>query len=437
MEGKTLKQLFIPISFEILCYMLTGVVDTMMISTVGDNAVGAVGTSNTYLSLFIITFSIISSGMIAVMTQYIGAGHKGVARQAKQIGLIFNIIIGVLLSVFLFFFSGDILNKIGISEALAKDATEYMEIVGGGCILMAVTPVFAGYLRSFGFTKLPLYATIISNIINIIFNAVFLFIFDMGVMGVALATVISRIFNMVMVIILAQLKIHMEKGKDREKPSKILKKIIMIGLPSALETAAYNVSITLVMRYLNGMDGEGINVTIRSYANQIASFSYCIGAGLAQANAIMTGWFVGAGKYDECDKTTRKAAFNGIIVAAALDLFLATTAFLYMPFFTNNKEIIGLVCKVMFIDIILEVGRVTNLVYGNALKTSGDVMFPLICAVIVMFAVAVGGTYIFGIKLGLLVVGAYIGLAADEFIRGICVMLRWRSGVWRKKNLLN
>ena len=55
MEGKTLKQLFIPISFEILCYMLTGVVDTMMISTVGDNAVGAVGTSNTYLSLFIIS----------------------------------------------------------------------------------------------------------------------------------------------------------------------------------------------------------------------------------------------------------------------------------------------------------------------------------------------------------------------------------------------
>ena len=90
----------------------------------------------------------------------------------------------------------------------------------------------------------------------------------------------------------------------------------------------------------------------------------------------------------------------------------------------------------LFIDIILEVGRVTNLVYGGALKTSGDVFFPLYCAIIVMFLVAAGGSYLLGIKLDLLVIGAYIAMALDEFIRGICVMIRWRTGIWRKKGLV-
>ena len=88
---KTLGQLFVPICLETLCFMLTGMIDTLMLSSVSDQAVGAVGTANTYISIFIIMFSVISSGMIAVMTQNIGAGKNGVAYQARQIGFRDNI----------------------------------------------------------------------------------------------------------------------------------------------------------------------------------------------------------------------------------------------------------------------------------------------------------------------------------------------------------
>ena len=71
-ERKNLTQLFVPICFETLFYMLSGMVDTLMLSSVSDQAVGAVGTANTYISVFIIMFGVISSGMIAVMTQNIG-----------------------------------------------------------------------------------------------------------------------------------------------------------------------------------------------------------------------------------------------------------------------------------------------------------------------------------------------------------------------------
>ena len=99
-QRKTLTQLSIPICFETLFYMLAGMVDTLMLSSVSDQAVGAVGTANTYISVFIIMFGIISSGMVAVMTQNIGAGKPGIAYQARQLGLIFNAVIGVLMAVF-------------------------------------------------------------------------------------------------------------------------------------------------------------------------------------------------------------------------------------------------------------------------------------------------------------------------------------------------
>ena len=108
-ERKTLTQLSVPICLETLFYMLSGMVDTLMLSSVSDQAVGAVGTANTYIGVFIIMFGVISSGMIAVMSQNIGAGRPGIAYQARQLGLIFNALIGIVMSVVLATFSGGIL----------------------------------------------------------------------------------------------------------------------------------------------------------------------------------------------------------------------------------------------------------------------------------------------------------------------------------------
>ena len=137
---KNLLQLFIPISLETLCFMLTGMVDTMMLSTQSDAAVGAVGTANTYIGMFIIMFNIISAGMIAVMTQYIGAGKIGIAYQARQIGAVFNAVVGILLSVFLYQFSGSILEIVGVAPLLFSYAKTYLQIVGGACFLNALIP---------------------------------------------------------------------------------------------------------------------------------------------------------------------------------------------------------------------------------------------------------------------------------------------------------
>ena len=433
---KNLLQLFIPISLETLCFMLTGMVDTMMLSTQSDAAVGAVGTANTYIGMFIIMFNIISAGMIAVMTQYIGAGKIGIAYQARQIGAVFNAVVGILLSVFLYQFSGSILEVVGVAPLLFSYAKTYLQIVGGACFLNALIPIFSSYLRAFGHTKQPLFATLSANILNLLLNSFFLFVMKWGVAGVALATVISRIANLLIVIICSKLLVHAKESPERMKNTEVLGQIIRIGLPAALETALYNIAMTITIAFLNQMDPNGLNVTARSYTMQIANFSYCVGAALASANAIMTGWYVGAKEFDACDRSTKKAAIIGVLVATVLESIFALSSPYIMQLFTDDPVMIALVGKLLAIDIVLEIGRASNLVFVQALKTSGDSVYPTAVAIVFMFLCMVGGTYFFGIRLGLLAVGAYIGMASDECVRAIFMFARWQSGKWKEKGLI-
>lgn len=437
MQRKNLMQLFVPIAFETLFFMLAGMIDTLMLSSVGDTAVGAVGTANTYISVFIMMFNVVSTGMIAVMTQYIGAGREGIAYQAKQLGVFFNAVLGVCLSLFLCFFSGALLEVVGVAPLLMDYAKTYLQIVGSFCFLNALTPIFSSYLRAFGHTKQPMIATIVANVVNLVLNAVFLFVCKWGVAGVAIATVISRVTNLLIVMISSHVLVHAKDNPERIANKEVFTKIVKIGLPSAAETMMYNIAMTLTIRFLNQMDPEGINVTARSYAAQIANFSYCIGAALASANAIMTGWYIGAKEYDKCDRQTKKAALIGVAIGASVEALLALSAPVTVGWFTSDPGMIKLVQTLLTIDIALECGRVTNLIFVQSLKTSGDALFTTIMGVIFMFLCMVGGTWFFGIHLGMLAVGAYIGMALDECVRAVCMFFRWQSGKWREKSLVH
>ena len=127
----------------------------------------------------------------------------------------------------------------------------------------------------------------------------------------------------------------------------------------------------------------------------------------------------------------------GVITASCLSITFALLGNYIVRIFTNDVQMINLVTKLLAIDIVLEFGRVTNLVYGQALKTSGDAVFPVVMGAVFMYLAAVGGTYFFGLHLGLLAVGAYIGLASDECIRAVGMVLRWNSGKWKNKGLVD
>ena len=433
---KGLRQLFFPIFIEVLFFMLVGSIDTLMLSTVGDNKVGAVGAANTYLSVFTISFSVISTGVMAVMTQYIGAGKNGVARQARNLGVLFNGLIGGVFSVMFLLFSNPILDKLGTASKLLGDATVYMTIVGGTAIFTALTPVVTAYLRAFGYTKEPLIVNVVANVLNIALNSVFLFVCDWEVAGVALATAISRVVGLLLGIIMCIRKIKIQKDAETISNGTVCKNILQVGLPAAMESALYNVAMAIVMKFLNQMSEDGIYVTAKSYASQITMFSYCAGVALSNANAIIVGWRIGEKKYDECQKATFKAVKLGIIAAVAVAGVSALAGKYIMLIFTDDQKIIDLVVILLIIDVALEIGRIGNIIFGSALKTAGDATYTVIIAVVFMYLFAVLGTYIFGISLKWYVVGSWIGLAMDECMRAVLMGIRWKSRKWEKKVLV-
>lgn len=434
-QQKGLIALFIPMALETLLMMLTGMADTVMLSSVSDSAVGAVGTANTYIGIFIITFGIISSGMVAVVTQFIGAKKIRAAGQALTVGLGFNAILGGIISAILYFETDWILHAAGVAPALFPMARDYLRIVGGFCFVNALISVLSSYLRAFGFTKQSLYATIGANIANLILNAVFLFLCHWGVAGVALATVISRIGNLAFCALWVMLHIRTNDGSVPMSYAVILRQIVRIGLPAALETALYNVASALTVRFLNQMDAEGLHITAKTYASQLANFSFCSSAALAQANGLITGWQVGAGALDACYRKTNKAAIGAVLGSAGIAALFAIFAKPLLHLFTDDSLLIDMATKLIAVDIILEVGRSGNLVYGQALKVSGDAIFPSAIGAIFMYLVMVGGSWLLGIRLGLLSLGVLIAMAADECVRAVLVAWRWHSGAWRSKGI--
>lgn len=430
---KGLRELFFPIFIEVLFFMLVGSIDTLMLSTVGDDKVGAVGAANTYLGVFTISFSVISTGVMAVMTQYIGSGKNGVARQARNIGVIFNGVIGGGLSILLMFWSGPILKVLGVADGLLPYATTYMRIVGGTSILTALTPIVTSYLRAFGFTKEPLITNVTANVLNIILNSIFLFVCGWGVAGVAIATAISRGVGLIIGILMCIRKIKIPKDAETISNAIVCKNILQVGIPSAMESALYNVAMAIVMKFLNEMSDDGIYVTAKSYANQITMFSYCAGVALASANAIIVGWRIGEKRYGECQKATFKAAKLGVITAVAVAGVFALSGKYIMRIFSDDSRVIELVVMILVVDIVLEIGRIGNIVFGNALKAAGDATYTVVIAVIFMYLFAVLGTYVLGISLKWYVIGSWIALAMDECMRAILMGIRWKSGKWQKK----
>ena len=127
---------------------------------------------------------------------------------------------------------------------------------------------------------------------------------------------------------------------------------------------------------------------------------------------------------------------SGLITATCFSVTFAMSGHFIVHIFTDDAQMINLVVRLLIVDIFLEFGRVTNLVYGQALKTSGDAVFPVIMGAIFMYLFAVGGTYFLGIHMGLQAVGAYIAMAGDECARAVGMVLRWKSGKWKSKSLV-
>lgn len=430
-----------PIFLQVLLSMCIGYVDSIMLSNYDEIAVGGVGNANTVLGLLTLAFSIISSATGVIVAQYLGAGKKDDINRIYSLSLTFNLTISVIISAILFFFAENILGLMQVDDCYMPYATQYMQIMGFFLFTQALFDAIGQIFRSNGLTKIGMVISLSINIINILGNWLFLYgplkFLDLGVKGVAISSVISRIVALTVAIIYFKKHVEGEISIRYLKPFPydMLKKLIKLGIPTAGENISYNMSQVVITTMVNMVGPVAVNTKI--YGNILSNFSYVFSVSAAMATAIIVGHTVGANK----PLVAKQRVLSTLKYSMILSISIATLNFLISGFtfdmFSDTQAVIELGKKIMFIGIFLEIGRTSNLVVINSMRAAGDVKFPTILGIVSNWGITVGVGFILGIVFDLGLVGLWIAMALDEIVRGVIVIIRWRRDGWMGKSVVH
>ena len=437
---KNLISLIIPIFFELLLVTIVGNIDTIMLGYYSDEAVGAIGGITQLLNIQNVIFSFINMATAILTAQFLGAKDYKRVKQVISVSLVLNVLLGLILGGIYLFFWESLLKKINLPVELIGIGKYYFQMVGGLCILQGIILSCGAILKSHGRPTETLIINVGVNILNIIGNTFFIFGWlgmpVLGPTGVGISTVISRGIGCVAAFYMMckYCNFTFKKKYIKPFPFKIVKNILSIGFPTAGEHLAWNVGQLMVVAMVNTM-GTTI-IASRTYLMLISSFTMTLSIALGQGTAIQVGHLVGAGEikevYHKCLKSLKIAFIFAFVTTSLVFLFRKPI----MSIFTTNPDILKASLKIFPLMILLEMGRVFNIVIINSLHAAGDIKFPMFMGITCVFSVAVLFSYLFGISLGWGLAGIWLANAMDEWIRGLAMYFRWKSKKWQNKSFV-
>lgn len=438
---KQLAGLAAPIFIETLLIMMLGAVDTLMLSRHSDNSVAAVGVVNQIVMLTFLVFEVINLGTSVLCSQYLGAKLQQKVVQVVGVSLMVNAVIGFSVSAALFFFAAPILKLMGLTSELMQDGMAYMRIVGAFAFFQALSLTLSASLRSANKAIYPMMVTVVINILNIIGNYSLIFgrfgFPELGVEGAAISTAFSRGVSMlILFVILFRKHIHrFPLAYFRPFPWIELKNLMKVGLPSAGEQFSYSSSQVVITYFINMLGVEAL--ATRTYCVNIIMFAYLFSISMAQGGAICIGHLIGENKPHAAFLMGKYVMKKSVMITLILSSILAVFGHTIFSWLTTNPEIIRLGTTILIIDVVLEIGRPINIFATNALRAAGDVNYPFFVGLVVMWSVAVGLGYLFGVPLGWGICGMWVAFLLDENIRGVIFVRRWYGMKWNHKSFIH
>lgn len=426
-----------PIFIETLLIMLTGATDVFMLSRYSDETVAAGGVVNQLLNLVFILYVITTLGTSVLCSQYLGARQKKNVAQVIGVSLVVNLLVGFLVSAGLFVFAAPSLRLMGLDETLVGYGVSYMKIVGGFSFLQALSMTLSAILRSHNKAYYPMFVTLVINVINVVGNYILIFGHfgapRLGIAGAGISTSASRLVALGLLSYILFSKVTPVPPLKFFKPfpwDKI-KNLLVVGLPAAGEQVSYNLS-QLLITYFSVLLGNAA-LTARTYAMSIVMFSYVFSLALGHGAAISVGHLVGKERGNAAFSLEKYAVRLALFVSVCISVLTALVGTDIFKLLTSDPEIIALGASVLYVDILLEIGRAVNIVSVDTLIAAGDVMYPFWTGIIVMWLVATLGAYLLGVWWGWSLVGVWLAMALDELIRAAVFERRWKSRKWENK----
>lgn len=434
---RELVWLTVPIFIETLLVMSLGAIDTFMLSRVSDASVGAVGLANQIVSFCFIIFEVINLGTSVLCAQYLGAAMKRRLETVVGVALTVNLIFGLMISGLLFFFPSQIMSYAGLKGEMLRIGAGYMRISGAFAFVQALSMTLSACLRAVNKAYWPMLVVLIVNILNIIGNYAFIFgrlgAPALGAEGAAISTVAARCVAMaaLFVIVFTTTIRRFPVEIFRRWPGDEFRNLMKIGLPSAGEQMSYYLSQLVIAFFITGLGLEAL--AARTYCVNVILYTYIFCIAIAHGGAIIIGHQVGASKWKASFITGKYVLKTAAVITFFLSLVLALFGRTIMEALTANPEIIELGVKILWIDLLLEIGRPVNIFATNALQSAGDVNFPFYVGVICMWTIAVGLAWLVGVGFGFGLIGIWWMFCLDENVRGIIFIRRWWSLKWQHK----
>lgn len=385
-SGPILKKMLLftlPLMFSSILQLLFNAADIVVVGRfAGDDSLAAVGSTTALVNLMTNLFMGLSVGTNVVCARYIGAGKDKSVSRVVHTSIMIGFISGLIMTVVGFFGAGGVLKLMQTPKEVLPLAVIYLRIYFFGMPAMMVYNFSAAILRAVGDTKRPLYYLFASGIVNVLLNLLFVIVFDMGVSGVALATIISQFLSAFLVIRCLMketgaIKLVLKKlGIDKN----IFFKIIQIGLPAGFQGIVFSLSNVVIQASVNGFGN--VVVAGNSAAGNIEGFVWVAMNAFHQSTISFVSQNYGGGKYERINKIV----VTGLVCVTITGLVLGNLAYLFgkplLSIYSDSQTVIkaGLV-RLSIISSTYALCGIMDVMVG-ALRGIGSSVLPMIVSVV-------------------------------------------------------
>ncbi len=439
-QSTSFLKLSLPLIFEVTFVIIVTNLVVWMLSQYDPNLAGGVAVAGQINNLIFLFFSIISMGAGILIAQSVGAKSTQNRQEVFSISLFFALIFAGIGTLIYLLFYKQIFSFYSLSETMTAFAEQYGVILAPFFVLNALFLVFNQTLYAHGKTLEALLALLLCD--SAILIASYLLISGLpllnipplGVIGAASAIVLGRIIYFLSLGFFIRNNLGLRFTFIKKNPFKLKTTALLfkVGAPAVLE----NVSYTIFMIFITRLIAEYGDTAIlaKTYFDSLAMWTYFVCAALANASAIKVGQLVGGGQFKEAESTIKFSISLAYIATIVPSISLALIMGVISRLFTTDPVVQALMISIAFADILLESGRVINLVVNRAMKASGDARYPLLSIIVIQWLIILPLTYILSRTLNLGFLGIWIALAIDECIRGVNLYRRWQSKRWQIKS---
>ncbi|MBO5667180.1 MAG: MATE family efflux transporter [Firmicutes bacterium] len=436
-SNRDLKRLILPLIIEQFLQCFVGLADSLMVATVGEAAVSAVSLVDSLFLLLIYVFSALATGGAVVAGQALGRKDTEGACQAANQLVIFVAELSGFVMVLVYLFRELIMSLVfgDIEPDVLNACRTYLNIVTLSIPFIAVYNAGAAIFRSMGNSRVSMITAMIMNGINLVGNAFLIFALHMGVEGVAIPTLISRVVGCVFILKLLknpQWKVHLPQRLSLKPDLPILKQILYIGVPNGLENGMFHLGKIIILSLVASFGTASI--AANAVGNNVTTFAYLPGTAIGYALLTVVSQCVGAKDIPQARYYTKKLMklSYAILFLSNVLVALATLPILY--FYNLSPEATELARNIIwYYDLCCILIYAPSFPLPNALRAGNDVRYTLIVSVFSMWVFRIGFSYILGDWLDMGLFGVWVAMTIDWGFRGLCFSIRYLRGTWEKK----